>query len=97
MRAYERFLNYVKVHTKSDEESGTHPSSARQFDLAKILVAELLELRAGACHDGRDPQHDLEAQRVQLVDHRLRIRYLEAMEFEGAVVLLPAAVDHQNA
>ncbi len=44
MRAYERFLNYVKVHTKSDEESGAHPSSARQFDLAKILVAELRDM-----------------------------------------------------
>ena len=51
MRAYERFLNYVKVHTKSDEESGTHPSSARQFDLAKILVAELLEMGIEASCD----------------------------------------------
>lgn len=44
MRAYERFLNYVKIHTKSDEESGAHPSSARQFDLAKVLVSELSEM-----------------------------------------------------
>ena len=44
MRAYERFLNYVKIHTKSDEESGAHPSSARQFDLAKVLVSELWSL-----------------------------------------------------
>lgn len=26
MRAYELFLDYVKVHTTSDENSGTHPS-----------------------------------------------------------------------
>ena len=41
MKAYERFLKYVKINTVSDEESGAHPSSARQFDLAKILVDEL--------------------------------------------------------
>ena len=29
MRAYERLLNYVRVHTTSDENSGTHPSAAR--------------------------------------------------------------------
>ena len=26
MRAYERLLNYVRVHTTSDENSGTHLS-----------------------------------------------------------------------
>ena len=26
MRAYERLLNYVRVYTTSDPESGTHPS-----------------------------------------------------------------------
>ena len=41
MRAYERFLKYVKINTVSDEESGTHPSSARQFELAKVLTDEL--------------------------------------------------------
>lgn len=44
MRAYERLLKYVQVYTTSDEDSGTVPSSTRQFDLAKILVDELLEL-----------------------------------------------------
>lgn len=41
MRAYERLLNYVKVYTTSDEDSTTVPSTARQFDLAKMLVEEL--------------------------------------------------------
>ncbi|MBO4384651.1 MAG: peptidase T [Clostridia bacterium] len=41
MKAYERLLKYVKVHTKSDPESETVPSSKRQFDLANILVEEL--------------------------------------------------------
>ena len=44
MRAYERFLNYVKVHTASDSNSVTHPSSMRQFDLAKMLVEEMKAL-----------------------------------------------------
>ena len=35
MRAYERLLKYVKIHTTSDPTSGTHPSTLRQFDLAK--------------------------------------------------------------
>lgn len=41
MRAYERFLKYVVVHTASSEESETVPTTARQFDLAKMLVSEL--------------------------------------------------------
>ena len=41
MKAYERLLNYVRIHTTSDEESTSVPTSARQFDLAKLLVDEL--------------------------------------------------------
>ena len=41
MRAYERLLNYVKVWTTSDEESTTSPTTARQFDLAKLLLEEM--------------------------------------------------------
>ncbi len=41
MKAYERLLNYVVVHTTSDEESTTVPTTARQFDLANLLVKEL--------------------------------------------------------
>lgn len=44
MRAYERFLNYVKVHTTSDENSNTTPSTRRQFDLAEILAEEMKKL-----------------------------------------------------
>ncbi len=40
-RLINRFFNYVKVHTKSDFEATTTPSSARQFDLAKVVKAEL--------------------------------------------------------
>ncbi len=44
MRAYERLLNYAKVYTTSDPESGTHPSAAREFDLARMLVDEMKEI-----------------------------------------------------
>ena len=44
MRAYERLLNYVKVDTPSDPHSETTPSSACQFDLARLLVEELKSL-----------------------------------------------------
>lgn len=44
MRAYERFLNYVKIHTTSDENSGAVPSAQREFDLGNILAEELKEI-----------------------------------------------------
>ena len=44
MRAYERLLNYVKVYTTSDEESSSHPTTKRQFDLANMLVEEMKSL-----------------------------------------------------
>ena len=44
MRAYERLLNYVKIHTTSDESSASVPTTARQFDLARVLVDEMKAL-----------------------------------------------------
>lgn len=44
MRAYERLLNYVVIHTTSDEKSDTVPSTKRQFDLANLLVKEMNDL-----------------------------------------------------
>lgn len=40
-RLLERFLNYVKVHTTSCEDSPTVPSTERQLDLARMLADEL--------------------------------------------------------
>ncbi len=40
----ERFLNYVKIYTTSDEESNTFPSTERQIEFAKKLVEELKTL-----------------------------------------------------
>ena len=50
MRAYERLLNYVRVHTTSDENSGTHPSAEREFDLARQLVEEMNALGMENAH-----------------------------------------------
>lgn len=44
MKAYERLLKYVVVRTPSDENSESVPSSQCQFDLARILEAEMKEL-----------------------------------------------------
>lgn len=44
MSAVERLLRYVKIDTQSDPESGKHPSTDKQFDLANLLVEELKEL-----------------------------------------------------
>ena len=44
MSAYERLLNYVVVHTASDEFSETTPTTQRQFDLANMLVPEMKAL-----------------------------------------------------
>lgn len=39
-----RFMRYVQIDTQSDPFSDTVPSTAKQKDLARILVKELLEL-----------------------------------------------------
>ena len=44
MRAYERFLDYVRVYTTSVEDQEQIPSADREFDLANRLVDELKEL-----------------------------------------------------
>ena len=38
MTALERFIQYVKVHTASAEDTTETPTTVRQFDLAKMLV-----------------------------------------------------------
>lgn len=40
----DRFLKYARIHTTSDRDSDTCPSSAVQFDLARVLEAELREI-----------------------------------------------------
>jgi tripeptide aminopeptidase len=50
----ERFLRYVVVDTQSDPESASYPSTAKQLDLSRKLVAELQELGVG---DARLTEH----------------------------------------
>ena len=39
--ALERFLHYVRIDTESDAASTTYPSTAKQFDLLRLLKREL--------------------------------------------------------
>jgi tripeptide aminopeptidase len=50
MKAYERLLNYVKIHTTSDEDSTSVPTTLRQFDLANVLVEEMKNLGIADAH-----------------------------------------------
>ena len=44
MSALERFIRYAEIDTQSDPYSGTTPSTAKQFDLARLLERELREM-----------------------------------------------------
>lgn len=46
----ERFLRYVTIDTQSDPESPTCPSTEKQKDLGRVLVAELLEIGLSDAH-----------------------------------------------
>ena len=46
MTAKERFFRYAAIDTGADENSGTHPSSDKQWTLARLLEQELKELGA---------------------------------------------------
>lgn len=50
MKAYERLLKYVTIHTPSDEDSETVPSSACQFQLANLLVEEMKQMGIADAH-----------------------------------------------
>lgn len=40
----ERFMRYVQIDTQSDASSVTFPSTAKQLDLSKVLLQELLDM-----------------------------------------------------
>ncbi len=46
----ERLVRYVQIDTQSDEASSTSPSTAKQYDLLRLLVDELTDIGA---HDVR--------------------------------------------
>ena len=41
MRAYERLIQYVQVHTASSEDLSRTPTTERQFDLSRLLAREM--------------------------------------------------------
>ena len=47
----ERILRYIAIDTQSDENATTQPSTAKQFDLQQILLAELTEMGITATLD----------------------------------------------
>ncbi|MDB5114955.1 MAG: pepT [Mucilaginibacter sp.] len=46
----ERFLRYVSIDTQSDPDSETYPSTEKQKDLGKLLVAELQQIGVENAH-----------------------------------------------
>jgi len=46
----ERFLRYVVIDTQSDPASSTYPSTEKQKDLGRLLVAELRAMGIGDAH-----------------------------------------------
>lgn len=48
MDIVERFISYAKIDTRSSEESETQPSTAKQFDLARVLERQLREMGVSA-------------------------------------------------
>jgi len=50
----DRFLRYVVIDTQSDENSPSYPSTAKQFDLLRLLVNELAAL---GLHDVSIDEH----------------------------------------
>jgi tripeptide aminopeptidase len=50
----ERFLRYVQIDTQSDPHSDAFPSTAKQLDLSRLLVSELLAL---GCADAELDEH----------------------------------------
>ena len=46
----DRFCEYAKIDTQSDPDSTSFPSTEKQKDLSRVLVAELLEMGLGDAH-----------------------------------------------
>ncbi len=53
MDIVERFLEYVKIDTQSDDKSETTPSTDKQFNLANLLVKQLKEMGIKAEMDNK--------------------------------------------
>ena len=51
----ERFLRYISVDTQSDENSGKHPSTDKQFILCRMIAEEMREIGISNVH--MDEEH----------------------------------------
>lgn len=67
----DRFLEYVKIDTQSDPESITQPSTLKQLDLARVLVAELQAM--GLTDAELDPAGYVYATLPGNVDHQVPV------------------------
>ncbi len=91
MRAYERLLRYAAVYTTSDESSDTVPSTARQFDLAQLLVEEMKNMGI------RDPHVDDKAYVYGWIDETPGCEHVPAVGFIAHLDTAPAfAGEHVN-
>lgn len=50
MRAYERFIDYVRIHTASAEDAEQTPTTDRQFDLSGLLAKEMRAIGISNVH-----------------------------------------------
>lgn len=72
-----RFLEYVRIDTQSDEHTDTHPSTAKQHVLAKLLTEQLKEMGiADVTYDtehcyvyAKIPGNDREEQKLGFIAH----------------------------
>ena len=72
--ARSRFLRYVTYYTTSDEHTGASPSTERQKDLGRVLLAELTAV---------DPET---AARLHLRDEKRILRALEVYRETGETI-----------
>lgn len=66
MDIVERFLEYVKIDTQSDDKSETTPSTDKQFNLAKLLVKQLDEMGIKAEMDDKAYIYTVKFQQIPI-------------------------------
>ncbi len=80
MKALDKFLSYVRIDTQSNPDTGTHPSTQKQFDLAKKLQAELISL--GASNVRLDEHAYLYAEIPANVENKKSLGFIAHMDTE---------------
>ena len=82
----DRFLRYVKIDTQS-EENGLHPSTKKQFDLARLLAKELTDMGASEVYLDEEYCYVYAAVPSNLPEGRTapRVGFLAHMDTSNAV------------